>query len=160
MMAEDRSISRGRNAAAARPGEEERVAAGTRAGVEPTPRDRRGQHPAPHVIPHPLANELIDESDLVPDVEAATPPDERHLAPQTDRRVGRMIWLAAALAIVAGVIVAAIFFRSLGTLWFAAGFAAAYAVFVLAPILLAIGTRITQDEEIKEERLARGEGPR
>lgn len=97
------------------------------------------------VEPHPKANELVEPEELTAAGRHGGP------APQT-RRAGRLGLIIGAGILALGVILAAVLFRSGWLIAIAAIVIIAYMILLLAPVVLAEGTKVAQDESAGRRR--------
>lgn len=102
------------------------------------------------VQPHPLANELTDDPTLVkaaPDQPLADDPSMG----RGGRRLLKLGAVAVGVALFAGLVVGIVGFRDRPELILAGALALAiYGIVLAAPTLLAGGTKVVQDEAVRE----------
>lgn len=102
------------------------------------------------VHPHPIANELTDDPTLV-----KAPPDQPPVDDLSMGRGGRRLLklgaVALGVALLAGLVVGFVGFRDRPELLLAGALALAiYGIVLAAPTLLAGGTKVVQDEAVRE----------
>lgn len=120
--------------------------------------------PGPSTHPHPLANELTDDPSLV-ELPGADPRTDRESAAIGSNRGGKRAigWGAviAGVVMLLALIICALVFRAQRELIVVGAFAlAAYGLLLAAPVLLAAGTKVMQDEATRETALHSREGSR
>lgn len=115
---------------------------------------------SPSERPHPLSNDLVSAGDLGPALPAVPEPIPDHptfepedadapVVTQTERKVGRTLLLFVAGAVVIGLTLAAMLLPRPELFIIGAVVAAAFALFLMAPVILAETTRVAQDEAVK-----------
>lgn len=131
----------------------------TRISHHRSPPQRMNAH-SPSEFPHPLSNDLVPAGELgtalpavpepIPDHPTLKPEDaDAPAVTRTERKVGRTFLLFAAGAVVIGLILAATLFPRPELFIIGAVGAAAFALFLMAPVILAETTRVAQDEAVK-----------
>jgi len=115
------------------------------------------------IHPHPLANELTDDASVV-ELPGADPRTDHEAAAVGANRGGKraMRWGAVigGVVLLVALIVCALLFRNQRELIVVGAFAlTAYGLLLAAPMLLALGTKVVQDESTRETAgTARGRG--
>jgi len=108
------------------------------------------------VAPHRLANELTADESVqsagVPPIAVPQEPARDAAMTTTDRRLGKGAAMLILGVIVAGVVIAALLTRQ----WLLLGLAALvfipFMLLLMAPFWLAEGTKIAQDDSVREEQ--------